>query len=104
MKELIDSEIDTYALIAPIVPSVTDADLETLLGAIERSGVKRVMLDRLRLREGMLENLISALGSIEHIDPGLLVRLISSKSYYPELENRVDQICKDLGMECVGAF
>ena len=57
IRGLVEAGIRTYVLIGPIIPTVTDSDIEGLVKAISSTGVERVMLDRLRLRPGMLEYL-----------------------------------------------
>lgn len=104
MRDLVNSDVDTYALIAPLIPMITDIDLEALIGAIDHAGVGKVMIDHFRLRNGMLENLISILQSIECFDSVLFKEMIASKSYFKELEDRIIRICQDFGMECVSAF
>ncbi|NYT11302.1 MAG: radical SAM protein [Methanomassiliicoccales archaeon] len=104
MRDLVNSEVDTYALIAPMIPLVTDIDLEALVGAIDHAGVGKVMIDPLRLRDGMLDNLISILQPIEYFNSGLFKEMITSKSYFHELEDRIIHICQEFGIECVSAF
>ena len=57
IRGLVEAGIRTYVLIGPIIPTVTDSDIEGLVRAISSTGVERVMLDRLRLKPGMLEYL-----------------------------------------------
>lgn len=51
---LSQSGLDTYVMIGPILPDVTDRDLDSFMGAIAASGTRRVMTDRLRLRPGLM--------------------------------------------------
>lgn len=104
IRDLVNLKVDTYALIAPMIPMVTDIDLEALIRAIDHAGVRKVMIDPFRLRDGMLDNLISILQPIEYFDLELFKEMITSKSYFQELENRIIHICQDFGMECVSAF
>lgn len=62
IKSLVKAGIRTYVLIGPIIPTVTDSDIEGLVRAISSTGVERAMLDRLRLRPGMLEHLSGSEG------------------------------------------
>jgi DNA repair photolyase len=57
IRGLVEAGIRTYVLIGPIIPTVTDSDIEALVKGISSTGAERVMLDRLRLRPGMLEYL-----------------------------------------------
>jgi DNA repair photolyase len=57
IRGLVEAGLRTYVLIGPIIPTVTDSDIEGLVRAISSTGAERVMLDRLRLRPGMLEYL-----------------------------------------------
>jgi DNA repair photolyase len=104
MRDLVNSEVDTYALIAPMIPMVTDIDLEDLIRAIDHAGVRKVMIDPFRLRDGMLDHLITILKFIEYFDTGLFEEMIESKSYFKRLEARIMHICKGLDIECVSAF
>jgi DNA repair photolyase len=47
--------IDTYVMIGPVIPMVSDKDIEAFFALIAGTGVKRVMLDRMRLRPGLMD-------------------------------------------------
>ncbi len=57
IRRLVEADIETYVLVGPIIPAVTDSNIEGLVSAISSTGVERVMLDRFRLRPGMLDYL-----------------------------------------------
>jgi DNA repair photolyase len=80
IRGLVEAGIRTYVLIGPIIPTVTDLDIEGLVRAISRTGVERAMLDRLRLRPGMLEYLSGLEGLRTEQGRKFLVR-ISDQDY-----------------------
>ncbi len=57
LRQLIETGLDTYAMVGPVLPMLSEDDLEDLVGAIAKTGVKRLMVDRMRYRPGMEETI-----------------------------------------------
>ena len=57
IRLLVKAGIRTYVLIGPIIPTVTDSEVEGLASAISGTGVGMAMLDRFRIRPGMMDYL-----------------------------------------------
>ena len=103
MKKLLDAGVDSYALIAPMIPMVTDSSMEELMDALHSIGLKRVMIDRLRLRQGMIENLNTLQVFDERLDFLSFKKMARSKEYFMALEDRINTLCHERGIECVSA-
>jgi DNA repair photolyase len=102
IRSLIDRGIDTYVLVGPAIPMITDADAPGLASAIIGTGVGKVMVDRLRLRPGMLEHMISHIGG--RLDERRFALLANSSSYLSEMEERMCTLFEDAGLKVVKAF
>ncbi len=55
LRQLTETGLNTYAMVGPVLPMLSSDDLEDLVGAIAKTGVKRLMVDRMRYRPGMEE-------------------------------------------------
>ena len=55
LRQLVDAGLNTYAMVGPVLPILSDDDLKDLVSAISRTGTKRLMIDRMRYRPGMEE-------------------------------------------------
>ena len=55
LRQLSAAGLNTYAMIGPVLPMLTDEDLTEVVRAIARTGTRRVMVDRMRYRTGMEE-------------------------------------------------
>jgi DNA repair photolyase len=50
---MVDKGVSTYMFLGPVIPTITDHDIEGLVDAIAKTGVRSVIVDRLNLRPGM---------------------------------------------------
>ncbi|HVO77738.1 MAG TPA: radical SAM protein, partial [Methanomassiliicoccales archaeon] len=102
VRRLVSEGVNTYVLIGPVLPTVTDRDLGSFMDALARTGVRRIMTDRLRLRSGMLEALAEALES----EPGGkgFDYLASSASYLEGLVKEVETIAREHDLRTESAF
>jgi DNA repair photolyase len=103
LKTLSSEGIDTWVFIGPIIPSVTDADLERLVSEIADSGAKKVINDRLRLRGrigGKLEESLKE-GNRELLEK---IRPKLNPTYFENVQTRISQLCKENGIRCESAF
>lgn len=104
LRELNDAGIETYSMVGPIIPMVTDSNLETLLSEIAKSGTKRVMVDELRLRPGMLEEMHKSEVFKDTDFRWGFDNAISSASYFEKAKLKIRQLCEDAGMTYECAF
>ncbi len=102
VRRLVSEGIDAYVLIGPVLPSVTERELESFIEAIAGTGVRRVMTDRLRLRPGMLADLSEAIEA----EPGAkgFDYLASSTEYLEGLVRDVESCARRFGLRVEGAF
>lgn len=61
VRALVDADIGTYVFLGPVIPTITDHDLDGLIGLIIETRVRAVMIDRLNLRPGMRERMSMAM-------------------------------------------
>jgi len=102
LKELSDAGLDTYVLIGPIIPLVTERGLEEFIRSIAATGCARAMTDRLRLRQGMLDRIMSRPGAR---DLGAdFERLCSDEGHMHEIEGRIVDLCARHGIKVRSAF
>lgn len=103
LKKLSSEGIDTWVFIGPIIPFVTDNELERLISEIADSGAKKVITDRLRLRgriRGKLEESLAANNRelLERIKPEL------NAAYFTNVQTRIFELCEENGINCESAF
>ncbi|MDD1767071.1 MAG: radical SAM protein [Methanomassiliicoccales archaeon] len=96
--------IETYVLMGPLIPIATEAELDKLISDIVETGTRRVMVDRLRLRPGMLDRvhnvgLLRDDESKRQFDAKAL-----SHSYSSSLELRLQELVENAGMVFESAF
>lgn len=91
LGKAVDHEVNAYALVAPVMPSLTDRRLDEFISSLVSTGVSRVMLDRFRLRPGMKESL-SRLSLFQKDEFERLLEKIESRTYYTDLEERIRDI------------
>ena len=63
-KALIEAKVRTYVFLGPVIPGITDMDIGTLIERIQKMGVRDIMIDRLNIRPGIPERLVSTCSSV----------------------------------------
>ncbi len=91
LEEATECEINTYALVAPVLPLLLDRQLEEFVGAIMHTGVSRLMLDRFRLRPGLKKSLSRlSLFGVDEFEA--LLKKSESENYHSHLEEKIREI------------
>ncbi|MGD0057457.1 MAG: radical SAM protein [Methanomassiliicoccales archaeon] len=98
LAEMNAKGIKTYALVAPIIPLVSDTGLDRLVSEIVETGTGRIMVDRLRLRPGMLDRIrrLDMFGDDElrsKFDSRVL-----SPSYFRSVKQRIRELTENAGL------
>ncbi|MCQ5376275.1 MAG: radical SAM protein [Methanomassiliicoccales archaeon] len=104
LKKLSDLGINTYAMIGPILPIVTEDQLETLILEIASTGIKRVMIDKLRLRPDMTKTLISCEVMNDPRFREEFFNKMRSDSFYQRIQWEIFKLCKKYQMILEKAF
>jgi len=100
LSELSKNNVNTWVFLGPVMPYITDA--QALVEAISAVRPKYVLVDRLRIKDGVLDNVKEF---IRLFDPGLLpayerMFLSGDVAYYNEIFGRITKICKERGLRC----
>lgn len=99
LAELRTNGIKTWVFLGPIIPHITDVD--ALLDAIAEVKPDYVLVERLRLKEGVWE---SVSGFIQDFKPELVneyERIFQGcGEYYGEVFEKVISICEKKGLKC----
>jgi DNA repair photolyase len=104
LEEMSAEGIETYALVGPIIPFVTDIDLNGLVSEIAGTGARRIMVDRLRLRPGMLDKIHELSMFRDCKFRGDFDTRALSASYFSSIELRIRELAKDAGLAFESAF
>jgi DNA repair photolyase len=105
IKELKDEGVKTYVFFGPILPYISDQNLEQYFQQVAFAGVDYVLVDKLNLKPGlwpildgfMRENLSQFHEEWKKI-------FLGKNDYYQDLRARIDGICKRLELECRFCF
>jgi len=105
LKQLNAHGISTWLFIGPILPHITEQDIEALIQAAAHANVQEIHVDRLRLKAGTWKRIHTTLSkkAPELIEP-FRNALWDSPTYFTDIEMRIMQLCKDSGIPCQLAF
>jgi len=105
LKELKANDIKTYVFFGPILPYLSDQNLEQYFHQIVGAGVDYVYVDKLNLKPGLWLNLE---GHLLKDLPQLYEKwkdiLVGKNDYYKNLKAQIGSICKELELECKFCF
>lgn len=101
LRRLAGEGLNAYALIGPLLPLLTDRDIDDMVEALSATGIKWVMLDRFRPRPGMFDDIARRPGGEEVAD-----RLDKAHRAedYRSLESLLRRKFSERGLRCVNAF
>lgn len=100
LKILNENKIKTYAMLAPILPIITDNDLEKLLECLKNANVSYILVDKLNIKAGNW-NFIKE--SLTKIDERLVniyrdILFYQKEEYFVKIKKRVEEICKKIDL------
>jgi DNA repair photolyase len=96
--------ISTYIFFGPLIPTISDADVDGLIRLIIETGVRSVMMDRLNLRPGMKELMMQRMGIISPTTMDDFAARVSNDAYYDELGHRLKDRLREAGVTVIDAF
>ncbi|MCX8204343.1 MAG: radical SAM protein [Candidatus Nezhaarchaeota archaeon] len=94
--------LDTFVFLGPLIPTIVDLELDLILDAVVEAGCRRVVVDKLRLRPGMVQALIKSLSFLKNPLP--VIEKAKSPEYYEELKAKIFAHAKDRGIEAVFCY
>jgi DNA repair photolyase len=101
LRLLHENGISTYMFVGPILPYLTEKDLEEIVRTAFELKVDYIWFDKLNLKPGVWENMQKVL---EKSYPELLPRwkevFFSKSDYYDKLKERIIQLCKKNNVQC----
>ena len=105
LEELHANGVKTYAFFGPILPYISDQNLEEYLHTIAHTGVSYIYVDKLNLKPGLwpiLTNFIQK--EYPNMQTTWKNTLLGKSSYYEDLKKRIDDYCRELSLECRFCF
>ena len=103
LKRLNEAGIETWAFIGPILPLATEVRLEALLSGIAEAGTKKVLVDRLRLKEGTWAMLEPSLRGLAEDLPATYEKALEGR-YFRDMERTIIDLAARHGLNAESAF
>ena len=102
--QLSEAGLNTYDMVGPVLPMLSENDLNELVNAIAKTGTKRLMVDRMRYRPGM-EATISRLPLIV-TDPfrARYQEALADRDRAQSMERSLARACRELSLNFEQAF
>jgi len=105
IKQLKENGIKTYVFFGPILPYLSDQNLEQHFHQIASAGVDYIYVDKLNLKPGLWDKLERfLLKDFPQLHEKWKDILLGENDYYGELKVQIGSICKELGLECKFCF
>jgi DNA repair photolyase len=101
LRRMAEEGLNAYALIGPLLPLLTEKDVNEMVETLSSTGIKWVMLDRFRPRPGMFDDIAKRTGGAEVADR---LEKAHRAEDYRELESLVRRKFLEKGLRCVNAF
>lgn len=104
LERVASSGIDTWAFLGPILPGVTETHVDELVQLIASTGTKVVVVDRLRVRPLIWENLRRTLEDHPALEYVHRRALWEDPGYFEGILRRIRRLCREVGLVCEDAF
>jgi len=105
LRILEENSIRTWVFIGPIIPYITEKDIDKLIENIAEAGVKKVIVDRLNLKPGVWKKIKTFLSEYyPELIPNYENVLFTKNDYFENLENKIRMICGEYSIKCEKAF
>lgn len=107
LKKFAEKGIEVWAFIGPIMPYITDKNdnLEKLIKKLAEAQVKRVLVDRLRLKRGVWTRIKDfLLKNYPELIPKYREILFSTSDYFEKAQAKIEGLCKEYRIKCERAF
>lgn len=101
LKLLHENGISTYIFAGPVLPYLTEKDLEELVRTASELKVDYIWFDKLNLKPGVWENMQKILEkSYPELLPAWKEVFFSKSDYYNKFKERAEQLCKKYNVRC----
>jgi DNA repair photolyase len=101
LKQLKDSGIKTYIFFGPMLPYISDRNLEDTLKKLAELKPKKIYFDKLNIKHPFQWSKIKAVLKENYADlADKWQSAISNEEYYKELKEKIIEICKNLNLNC----
>jgi DNA repair photolyase len=104
IRALADAGINVYVFLGPVIPTITDHDLEGLVNAIAASEARSVMVDRLNLRPGMKERMVRTMSERSPATLGEFEAKVDLDTFYSNVISRLRDMLRGRGLQVADAF
>ncbi len=101
LRKMTDEGLNAYALIGPLLPLLTEKDIDQMVETLSSTGIKWVMLDRFRPRPGMFDDIARRKDGAEVAEK--LENAHRAEDYHG-LESLLRRKFSEKGLRCVNAF
>ncbi|MDW5563560.1 MAG: radical SAM protein [Methanomassiliicoccus sp.] len=104
VRALVDAEIGTYIFLGPVIPTITDHDLDGLVNSLIETRVRSVMIDRLNLRPGMKERMSAVMRERSSSTLDEFELEVDNDRFYNDIITYLKRSLTDGGIVVIDAF
>jgi len=105
IKELKENGVQTFVFFGPILPYLSDQNIEQYFHQIASAGVDYIYVDKLNLKPGLWDKLERHLQKdFPQLHEKWKTILLGKKDYYAKLKVQISSMCKRLELECKFCF
>jgi DNA repair photolyase len=103
IKELKECGMHTWAFIGPIMPFITDRNLDNLINKLAKVNVDYVAVDKLRLKPGLWRNIeIFLTKHYPELIPEYKEIFWSKSDYFECVKGEIEKMCEKFGVRFSG--
>jgi len=105
IKQLKENRVKTFVFFGPVLPYLSEQNLEQYFHQIAGAGVDYIYVDKLNLKPGLWANLERFLQKdFPQLHEKWKDILLGKSDYYKNLKAQIDGLCRELKLECKFCF
>lgn len=105
LQILSERKIKTYVFFGPMLPYISDIDLENYFKTISKLGIEYIYIDKLNLKPGLWDNLekILEINYSELIDKWKEIFFLKN-NYYEEIRKKIIKLCEEKDIKYIFCY
>jgi len=105
LKQLKEEAIPTFVMLGPILPGISDREMESYIEQMAKLEIDYLLVDRLNLKAGNWASIKRAiLGYDSKLLPLYEQVLFRKNEYFDEMKIKIETLCKEHGMKCMFCY
>lgn len=99
-----DAGVKTSVFFGPVYPTISFEEIPSILNTFQESGATEIWIDLLRIKPGILENIMIKLTQNQELSHAFSKNVLENKNFYMTFREEIQKKAKGYNLKIVDAF